>query len=145
MVRFVKKPETFCEEIVTILTNIEISKAKSGRFVQSTNKTQDMETVGIPILIGRQECSRSSSTSMHCVKLVVEDVEGKYRKDKQCLAIKQNHAPSNTFDLNHMELLRALEKKIFSLASNAGREILGPPDGQIPLMTATSLIIFFPD
>lgn len=55
------------------------------RFVQSTNKTQDIGTVGIPILIGRQECSRSSSTSMHCVKLVVEDVEGKYRKDKVSL------------------------------------------------------------
>lgn len=55
--------------------------------LQSTDKTQDIGTVGIPIpmLIGKQESRRSSPPSMHCVKLVIEDVEGKYRKDKVSL------------------------------------------------------------
>lgn len=46
------------------------------------------------------------------------------------MEIKQNHAPSNTFDLDHMELYRALEKR--PPAPAAGREKQAPPDGQVP-------------
>jgi len=35
------------------------------------------------------------------------------------LEIKQNHAPSNTFDLDHMELYQALEKKSLRLPQSA--------------------------